>query len=727
MSVPDTSKVDERTGAADSAYLVLLIDHSRSMTERLAGHQVAKRYAAAAIVNQLILELPRVLEQVAGRRGWFELSVVSYTTDERGNSVVEPALRGPLTGRGVVAWDELRAGMSPNAWYEAPDEDRVGGSPLRAALAHVKEAVSRWCSAHPTALPPMVVHLTGGSSTDGDPEPAALDLQSLATSRGRVLLINVYLASADSASVLFPATEDAPGLSDALAVKLLRMSSELPAEIHARAAILGLLLPRRARGLISVNGPEMLQSVPGLVVAAITDLRSPRGAAVVATLVRDLLSADSASLWLREHVGPFDRSVGLRLVDPTLAQRRTGLDEVQFTVYRPKVVRPGEWYAMLSFVHLADRRPGAPATMPDPIEQVRQEAEQFLGERSKEFRETSADALQAIPQEAEITLVPDIPGIAFNPERRTFRWLEDVHREEFRLKASPELDGTTARGHLMAYLGAILLAEVDLAIRVDSTYRSTADADAPDVATSRPYRKIFASYSHQDVAIVRQYERFVTTLGDRYLRDVLDLHAGEAWDQGLLKLIDSADVFQLFWSTNAMASPNVRREWEYALALGRAHFIRPTYWEEPLPESRELGLPPEALRRLHFHRIATGAPAGEGLALEGKEVIVGSDPWCSSDSLLGNMVIEGGQGDDTPSGGAGNDLLSNVREWLDGGTGHGEIPALGDEPIPTTRSEPDLPRGCVVMLCLLGLSAALLYFLFFFAKGVAIVYNSLRR
>ena len=51
----------------------------------------------------------------------------------------------------------------------------------------------------------------------------------------------------------------------------------------------------------------------------------------------------------------------------------------------------------------------------------------------------------------------------------------------------------------------------------------------------------------------------------------------------------------------------MRQEWEYALSLNRANFIRPVYWEEPLPELREQGLPPAALKRLQFHRLIHGA------------------------------------------------------------------------------------------------------------------------
>jgi hypothetical protein len=294
------------------------------------------------------------------------------------------------------------------------------------------------------------------------------------------------------------------------------------------------------------------------------------------------------------------------LPGPTIEVKQPELSEVQFTVYRPRSVRPGVWYPLLAFTHLAERRPDAPAEEPDPIKQVQEQARQVLGARVKDFRETSTDARRAIPREGELTLLPDVPGLEFNPPRRIFRWIEDVHREEFRLRAAAERDGTTARGRLSVYLGAILLAEVDLAIRVDSgspTDEKTAPLEAD---SSRPYRKIFASYSHRDAEIVRQYERFVASTGDRYLRDVRDLRAGEEWDAALLQLIDQADVFQLFWSRNAMDSPFVQREWEYALSLGRPAFIRPTYWEEPLPESPERGLPPSALRKLHFHRLGFG-------------------------------------------------------------------------------------------------------------------------
>src|ERR1043165_6529599 len=84
--------------------------------------------------------------------------------------------------------------------------------------------------------------------------------------------------------------------------------------------------------------------------------------------------------------------------------------------------------------------------------------------------------------------------------------------------------------------------------------------------------------------------------GDEYVRDCIHLRAGEIWNDRLRELIDQADAFQLFWSSAAMHSLFVRQEYEHALALNRPSFVRPTYWEDPLPTAP--GLPPPSLQRL---------------------------------------------------------------------------------------------------------------------------------
>jgi hypothetical protein len=94
--------------------------------------------------------------------------------------------------------------------------------------------------------------------------------------------------------------------------------------------------------------------------------------------------------------------------------------------------------------------------------------------------------------------------------------------------------------------------------------------------------------------IVEELEKAYAVLGIQYMRDVKILRSGEQWNQALLDKIDEADIFQLCWSKAAKRSRYVEQEWRYALALALPNFIRPTYWQQPLPK------PPTELASLHF-------------------------------------------------------------------------------------------------------------------------------
>jgi protein TonB len=288
-------------------------------------------------------------------------------------------------------------------------------------------------------------------------------------------------------------------------------------------------------------------------------------------------------------------------------------ENVQFTVYRPQAVRPETWFALIAFAHLAELPEDAPPEATDPVAEVHRQARQVLGEAFDGYRSSTQDSRLGVPHEAEVTFAVDVEGFEVNPPRRTFLWLEAVHREEFRLRAVAALDGETARGSLTVFLGSILLAEVSLAIRVDAGLAADRPSPPSEAAHARPYRRIFASYSHRDRSVVEQVERYARMLGDRYLRDWTELRSGEAWSERLKAMIEEADVFQLFWSWNALASPFVEQEWRHALSLGRPHFVRPTYWQVPLPESPELNLPPPELAALHFQLLAA-EPAAAGTA-----------------------------------------------------------------------------------------------------------------
>lgn len=272
-------------------------------------------------------------------------------------------------------------------------------------------------------------------------------------------------------------------------------------------------------------------------------------------------------------------------------------EHVQFTVYRPNAVLPGQWSTMLAFAHLSEAQS---EDEPDPLQEVERQAQRILAEQYDDFSRSAQDASQAVPREGTLSFIPAVLGVEFNPPSRSFVWHESIHREEFRLRAAANLEGQTARGRLSVYLGAILIAEVNLTFRVRSASGQAAPATR---ASAEPFRKIFPSYSHRDKAIVGQFKAYATSLGDDYLQDVAVLRAGEVWGQRIQEFIADADIFQLFWSRHAMASPYVEQEWRFALGLNRPNLIRPIYWEQPLPRRANPDVPPAELSRLHFQFI----------------------------------------------------------------------------------------------------------------------------
>src|SRR5579885_209483 len=172
------------------------------------------------------------------------------------------------------------------------------------------------------------------------------------------------------------------------------------------------------------------------------------------------------------------------------------------------------------------------------------------------------------------------------------------------MRTSSKHDKRQLVGSLLVRMGSLILADIPLSLRVDSEVASDTSQITLAKECASPWRKIFPSYSHKDTHIIEEFEHFIEAIGDKYLRDVKVLRSGEVWDKRLEELIGEADVFQLFWSSNSMNSEFVRRELECALRIPKLYFVRPVYWEEPLPGESDPELLPSELRKLHFHKIS---------------------------------------------------------------------------------------------------------------------------
>ena len=154
-----------------------------------------------------------------------------------------------------------------------------------------------------------------------------------------------------------------------------------------------------------------------------------------------------------------------------------------------------------------------------------------------------------------------------------------------------------AKAKIVIRVGPIIVGELKLAIIIN-------DADFVNTHVSEEHCEmyhqddIFVSYSHKDSSVVIACKKAYEALGFNVLIDVDTLRAGQNWNEELMKMIERANIFQLFWSQNSSKSEYCRKEWQHALKCDKGEgFIRPVYWKTPMPS------PPSELSQFHFDYV----------------------------------------------------------------------------------------------------------------------------
>jgi len=125
-----------------------------------------------------------------------------------------------------------------------------------AALRMAVEIIGEWGRSHAASFPPLILHVSDGHPTDGNPESTADLLKSSGTEDGRTLLFNLHIDVRDIGEIAFPSTESK--LPDKYAKKLFRMSSLLPKPFIIPAESKGFAIEPNARGFIYNAGIERI-------------------------------------------------------------------------------------------------------------------------------------------------------------------------------------------------------------------------------------------------------------------------------------------------------------------------------------------------------------------------------------------------------------------------------------------------------------------------------------
>jgi hypothetical protein len=220
---------------------IFLIDQSGSMAEKIANEPGRlKADVLKDIINRFLMNL--VLSCNKGDqppkhpvRDYFYVSVIGYGLN------VGSAFIGPLANKDIVPISEISD--MPARIEERLKEDGAGGvvktkfpiwfdavadgqTPMCQALNKAKELLEGWLLQHPNCQhPPIVVNITDGVATDGNPLIPAEELKNLKSSEGNVLLYNIHLSSGSATAIMLPNSE--ANLPDQYAQLLYSMSSPL--------------------------------------------------------------------------------------------------------------------------------------------------------------------------------------------------------------------------------------------------------------------------------------------------------------------------------------------------------------------------------------------------------------------------------------------------------------------------------------------------------------------
>jgi hypothetical protein len=259
---------------------LFLLDQSASMQDPFGGAEQkgdaapSRARVLADTVNRLLQNLVLRCAKEEGVRDYFHVGVIGY--GDRVQPLIQPA-EEQATEAGLIPISHLadRPKRMEERLREVADgdggttEQRVkfpvwfdphakNGTPMCQALDQAAQTVRRWIDHHPSSFPPVVLNITDGEATDGDPLRFAQQLRSFATDDGEVLLFNVHLSESEAPAVELPSSRgELPPDAD-YAETLYEMSSTLPFPMRSAAEQEGYDVNLDTRGFVFNADPVAL-------------------------------------------------------------------------------------------------------------------------------------------------------------------------------------------------------------------------------------------------------------------------------------------------------------------------------------------------------------------------------------------------------------------------------------------------------------------------------------
>ncbi len=202
---------------------IFLVDQSRSMSKKISGGKHSKAQEAADAINRQLNEIISRCTKSDGVRPYFDVGVIGYgykSGDATGlisdqpipiNELESHILRMEKKTENIDGEDieiEFPVWFDPVASYDTP---------MVKGLTIAKQWIDDWVQRNPDSFPPVLINISDGGATDGNPKDVADQIMEIGTSDGKTLIWNCHISEKNEKSVSFPKDE-----------------TEVPEEKHAR-------------------------------------------------------------------------------------------------------------------------------------------------------------------------------------------------------------------------------------------------------------------------------------------------------------------------------------------------------------------------------------------------------------------------------------------------------------------------------------------------------------
>ena len=258
------------------ACFLFLVDQSGSMTQALAGQPGQRKMDGAAdVINRVLDTISQRCSQGMDIRDYFHIGVIGYNTDGRGSPIITSILPGTTPQQPFMLISQV-VDVAEVEERQVKESDGAGGlvdvtrrfpvwlrphaeygTPMCGAFDVAAGALEAWVGQHPDSFPPIVINVSDGAASDGDPEGPARKIADLQTGDGNALLFNVHLSEVAATPIQYPDSEERLPQDD-YALAMFRMSSPLPESSRSQAASLDLPVNENSRGYVFNANMEAL-------------------------------------------------------------------------------------------------------------------------------------------------------------------------------------------------------------------------------------------------------------------------------------------------------------------------------------------------------------------------------------------------------------------------------------------------------------------------------------